>query len=52
MAEATPLLWSIQSAKVEARDAKILTGAPDHRGTVEVRQQDTVKCDGLITCST
>lgn len=32
----------IQSAKVEARDAKILTDVPDHMGPVEVRQQNTV----------
>lgn len=35
------LLVGVQSTKVGAKDARILTGAPDHRGPMEVRQQNT-----------
>lgn len=34
-----PLVVGIQSAKVEARDAKILTDVPDHMGPVEVNNR-------------
>lgn len=46
-----PLIVDIQSAKVEARDAKILTDVPDHMGPIKIRQQNTVECDAFIKYS-